>query len=260
MSIHAMNWAWAQKLAPTQKLILMAIADSANDCDECWPGIRFMARKCCVSERTIQRTIQKFEASGLISMKPRFTSAGRQTSNGYRLCIATMTLPDKSSPSHKTDKDQDDNLPGTGVTSEVTVVDDNIMSPLESSQKAEQQPLHFPTQLSNSERISITDLILTLEKSVVQALLDELADALETASIKTSPLRWFRGLIVKQKNGEFVPAGGVRIEDRRNKRVQNKNSQQKIQELPRTDKNIAKASLLKIKNLVRVPQKNNPDE
>ena len=260
MSIRAMNWAWEQKLVPTPKLILMAIADSANDYGECWPGIRFIASKCCVSERTVQRSIQKFEASGLISKKPHFTASGRQTSNRYRLSITTLTSPDKTSPSQRTDKVQGDNLSGTTVTSAVTVVDDNDMPPLEPSKESEQQPLHFPPQLFPAERQSIASLVLTLETSIAQALLDELADAMETASIKTSPLRWFRGLVSRQKIGTFVPTGGIRIEEHRKKIIQNKNAQQKIEEPLRTDKNVARASLVEIKNLVRSQKNNKPDE
>lgn len=259
MSIRAMNWAWEQKLAPTPKLILMAIADSANDLDECWPGVRFMAGKCCISERTIQRNIQKFETSGLISVKPRFTSAGRQTSNGYRLCITAITNPDKSSSSQRTEKVQGDNLSSTRVTSAVTVVDDNTMSPPEPSEESEQQPLHFPPQLSHAERQTIASLVLTLGQSNAQALLDELSDAIETASIKTSPLRWFRALVGRQKIGAFLPAGGIRIEERRKSKVQKINSEQGMQEPTKTDKNIARESLRQIKNLIRTQNKDKPD-
>src|SRR5947209_5428982 len=98
MSIKAMNWAWAQKMAPTPKLILMALADSANDSDECWPGIPFVAEKCCVSERTVQRVLQGFEAAGLMTVTRRYTTAGRQTSNAYRLAIGGIPSPDNLSP------------------------------------------------------------------------------------------------------------------------------------------------------------------
>ncbi|WP_416186523.1 helix-turn-helix domain-containing protein [Herbaspirillum sp. RTI4] len=121
---------------------MMALADSANDYDECWPGIPFVAGKCSVSGRTVQRSIQKFEAAGLISVSPRYTSAGRQTSNGYRLCIAAKVSPDKLSSVDEAGKVEGDNLSGTGVTSRVTVVDDKTTSPLKPSQESEQQPLH----------------------------------------------------------------------------------------------------------------------
>lgn len=50
----------------------MALADAANDVDECWSGIPFVARKCCVSERTVQRVLQDFDAAKLLSIEAQF--------------------------------------------------------------------------------------------------------------------------------------------------------------------------------------------
>lgn len=111
-----MNWAWGQKLPPTPKLILMALADSANDLDECWPGIAFIADKCNVSERTVQRVLQQFVNTGLMMVTPRYTNAGRQTSNGYRLRLDSPVSPDKLSPLPSAVEDKGDKLSGTGVT------------------------------------------------------------------------------------------------------------------------------------------------
>ncbi len=45
MSIKAMNWAWEQRLPPNSKLILMALADSADEIGKCWPRVRLIAEK-----------------------------------------------------------------------------------------------------------------------------------------------------------------------------------------------------------------------
>lgn len=66
MSIKAMNWAWEQKLPPSSKLILMSLADAADDTGECWPRVRIIAEKCCTSERTVQRVLKEFEQSGVL--------------------------------------------------------------------------------------------------------------------------------------------------------------------------------------------------
>ncbi len=208
-----MNWAWGQKLPPTPKLILMALADSANDADECWPGIPFIAEKCCVAQRTVQRTLQEFVRVGLMKVTPRYTSAGRQTSNGYRLNLA---YPDKLSPSHPNSEKQGDILSGTGVTPDVTVEGDIAMSPLEPPDKSQKQPpLLFPHQLSAAERQAVSQMLSDIDCVSAQALLDELADALDSKSIKTNSLRWFRSLTEKQKAGLFIPLGGLRIAESR---------------------------------------------
>ena len=238
MSIRAMNWAWGQKLPPTPKLILMALADSANDLDECWPGIAFIADKCNVSERTVQRVLQQFVNTGLMMVTPRYTTAGRQTSNGYRLRLDSLVSPDKLSPLPSAVEDKGDKLSGTGVT----------------PKESEQQPLHFPRQLSPAEKHAVQSLLYDVNSSNAQALLDELADALEYKTIKTNPLRWFHSLVGKQKSGTFFPVGGVRIAERR-KSIEKEREIAKAATPPphqTIDRNIAREALAQVRRTIGV--------
>lgn len=93
-----MNWAWEQTLPPVPKLVLMALADNADDHGYCWPKMKTIAAKCSTSERTVQRTIKTLLAAGLLKKDARFSASGRQVSNGYTLAL---TYPDKLSPSPK---------------------------------------------------------------------------------------------------------------------------------------------------------------
>lgn len=259
MSIRAMNWAWEQKMAPTPKLILMALADSANDSDECWPGIPFIAVKCCVSQRTVQRVFQKFETTGLMSITRRYTTAGRQTSNGYRLRVGRN--PDNLSLVFASPKIEGANLSGSGVTSGVTDGGDKVMSPLEPLYEPKQQPLlHFPRQLSATEKNAISELIAAINHEDAQALLDELADSLESKTIKTSALRWFRALVVKQKSGTFFPIGGIQIAERRNRQEKELLTKKITPEPPITDRNIARNALAQAKQLIAVKQPQNSNK
>lgn len=65
-----MHWAWEQRLPPSLKLVLMALADAADDAGQCWPSLRTLAAKCCVSERTVQRVMKDFERMGLLLVTP----------------------------------------------------------------------------------------------------------------------------------------------------------------------------------------------
>ena len=249
-----MNWAWGQKLPPAPKLILMALADSANDLDECWPGISFIANKCCVSERTVQRVLQQFEVTGLMVVTPRYTTAGRQTSNGYRLCINAQTSPDNLSPLPTGGSGEGDKLSGTGMTPDVTLEGDITVSPLEPPHQSEQQPLHFPRQLSSAEKQAASKLIIELDSSSAQALLDELSDALDCKTIKTSPLRWFHALIAKQKIGSFVPVGGIRVAERRERhQAQQRTQALSLQSKP-VDRSIALDALAQLRKTMRKAQ------
>jgi hypothetical protein len=246
-----MNWAWGQNLPPTPKLILMALADAANDSDECWPSVTIVAQKCCVSVRTVQRTLLQFESLELMAVTPRYTSGGRQTSNGYRLCIDVISNPDKLSPSSQPQKIRGDNLSGTGVTSGVTLEGDIAVSPLEPPYESSQQPpLHFPRQLTQAEREAVSQMLAEMSPSQAQELLDELQDALDCKAIKTNSVRWFRGIVQRQIAGAFTPTGGVRVAERRKSQEQ---ARARVVESPKNEvsnRDLARAALDEVKRTI----------
>jgi DNA-binding Lrp family transcriptional regulator len=69
----------------TQKLVLLALADNANDESGCWPAIGTIAKKCNLSPQGVRDQIDRLEELGLLTLEHRFTKEGRQTSNFYRL-------------------------------------------------------------------------------------------------------------------------------------------------------------------------------
>lgn len=88
MSVKCSSWAWETRVGNhTDKLVLLALADSANDDGECWPSIGAIAGKVECSKDTIIRSISRMEAANLIEITPRVDASGRQTSNRYRLLV-----------------------------------------------------------------------------------------------------------------------------------------------------------------------------
>ena len=85
MTIRAMNWAWGIDLPPAMKLVLLKLADRANDDGECWPGMETVARACGLSERTLMRHIDRLGEMGLLRKAKRKDESGRQTTNLYTL-------------------------------------------------------------------------------------------------------------------------------------------------------------------------------
>lgn len=59
-----MSLAWDLPLSSTEKLVLLALADCANDEGECWPSIATIGRKACIGERSVQRSIQSLKDAG----------------------------------------------------------------------------------------------------------------------------------------------------------------------------------------------------
>ena len=68
MSITAMAWAWKQPLPSTEKFILLALSDHANDEDyTCWPSLKHLMRKTGFSRPTVWKTIDRLIALGIVA-------------------------------------------------------------------------------------------------------------------------------------------------------------------------------------------------
>ncbi|WP_394698978.1 helix-turn-helix domain-containing protein [uncultured Cohaesibacter sp.] len=88
MSVLVSNWAWGlQCVQGTTKLVLMALADSADDTGACWPRVDTIAHKATASRATVKRALKKLEEIGLLRRKERLREDGSQASNVYHLAV-----------------------------------------------------------------------------------------------------------------------------------------------------------------------------
>ncbi|QQR69094.1 MAG: helix-turn-helix domain-containing protein [Alphaproteobacteria bacterium] len=71
MSIKLMSAAWYAPLPQKEKIVLLALADNANDEGVCWPSISNVALKCSVSERTAQYAIRALEQNGYLKTEKK---------------------------------------------------------------------------------------------------------------------------------------------------------------------------------------------
>lgn len=62
-----MTLVWSVHLPDSEKIVLLALADSANDEGLCWPSMATLAAKCSKSDRTVQAAIKSLVASGHMS-------------------------------------------------------------------------------------------------------------------------------------------------------------------------------------------------
>lgn len=61
-----MTRVWDLELPDSDKIVLLALADCANDEGHCWPSVASLVRKCSKSERTIQGSIKRLVDEGLL--------------------------------------------------------------------------------------------------------------------------------------------------------------------------------------------------
>lgn len=67
MSTIIMSACWElQGMSPAQKAVLVSLADQANDSGVCWPGIKTIERRTCLSERAVQDALRWLQATGAL--------------------------------------------------------------------------------------------------------------------------------------------------------------------------------------------------
>lgn len=92
MSIWAVNWAFHTEVAPpVHKLVLVALANFADDEDLAWPHVETLAGMASVSTRTVQRALKALEEAGLIERSMGLAAGARgglrRTNSVYRLNV-----------------------------------------------------------------------------------------------------------------------------------------------------------------------------
>lgn len=80
-----MTWVFDLELPPTPKLVLLVLADHADDQGFCFPGADTIARRASVSPRTLTRVLASLEENGFIARSRRHLANGNRTSDGYVL-------------------------------------------------------------------------------------------------------------------------------------------------------------------------------
>lgn len=82
MSVRVITWVWDHSVSSgTDRLVMLALADNADDRGACWPSMLTIARKARISERTARRSVRTLEELGeLVSVR-----GGGMASNRYRI-------------------------------------------------------------------------------------------------------------------------------------------------------------------------------
>lgn len=86
MSVHVESWAWKQKCgSPLRKLILVKLAQNADDDGWSWWRQGRMAEECETSRSTIQSHLRELRGKGLIQIYEQKREDGGRGANRYRV-------------------------------------------------------------------------------------------------------------------------------------------------------------------------------
>lgn len=112
MSVKVMSWVWENGPSdPVERLVLLALADFADDQGNCYPSMVGIGEKACVTERGARGIVRRLEAAGWVKTA---IGGGRGGKSQYQIL---MDKPGTAFPETETrnerNPERDDTKPGT---------------------------------------------------------------------------------------------------------------------------------------------------
>lgn len=95
MSVRVLSWVWDH--GPTDRselLVLLALADYADDCGVCFPSMQSVADKARMTERGVQKIIARMVEQGILVVQ---TGGGRGGCNRYKIVRPVAKNPEPHS-------------------------------------------------------------------------------------------------------------------------------------------------------------------
>lgn len=102
-----MTAVWEIDLPASDKLVLLALADCANDEGGCWPSMATLVKKCSKGERTVQASIKSLVDGGHITREERPGKGCFYTVHPRNNCTPAKSAPPQkltNTPAKSADK------------------------------------------------------------------------------------------------------------------------------------------------------------
>lgn len=93
MSTIIMSQCWPLQMSPTQKAVLISLADNANDEGVCWPSVPKIAMRTCLSERAVQAAVRSLVDLGYLVSVERAGRSSVYTVNPRSSCTPAGDAP-----------------------------------------------------------------------------------------------------------------------------------------------------------------------
>lgn len=265
MSILLMSRVFATNLQPSKKIVLLSLADFANDDGKnIFPSVATIAKKSSLSHRSVQTIIGDFTESGILrTTKNKFGGAPGATrhlefnltalDNLVRLARDEIFAPvpatganDSSGGAKTDDKTGEIAAPNPSVIHHQTTTDE----PPNSSGGAIEE-FEWPPQLDSEERDAVQTVLscITSSHRQKQFVLDELRAALAKREIPRKAA-WVRTVLAR--GIERTPAGKAFDRSRKERKEHEKPQHQKTSELKtEAQKDADRARLRNIKESLK---------
>ena len=262
MSISLMTDVWRLPLQASRKMVLLALADNANDeGTDCWPSIGKLVEKCSMSERSIQVHLSGLEDAGYIKRHERLgrsnkftiyvervraelykkSSHGKSvrptvTSKPVRVEAPPQILHPSPPNPHGMNTPADSAPPQIlhptpAESAPITTKEPSLKTTTTSSDAIEssggnlsKQNLHYPV-CNQDERFAIGVLLESCPPEFRQKVLDEIEGARQAGVIKTNLVPFARGIVTAIHRGTFTVGHGTKVSAQRQRKTSNQTVQ-----------------------------------
>ncbi|EGW0525123.1 helix-turn-helix domain-containing protein [Salmonella enterica subsp. enterica serovar Oranienburg] len=145
MSMNLMAKAMSIKVGnPLRKLVLIKLADNANDEGECWPSYQHIADQCEVSRSTVKSHIRALEDMGLLKREFRRKGELNQSNVFYLTLDNAQQIPPESGGAGA-------DLGGAGADPRTYHSFEPVKEPLERKKKPSSMPEGFSPSASHQK-------------------------------------------------------------------------------------------------------------
>ena len=123
MSVRATTWVWEQPMPPSEKIVLLRLADHANpDGGDVYPSIASVAEYTGISERQVQRYIKGFVERGILVITGH-AKGGRSNPREYQF---TFQFAPRKGDTRDTVSDAERVTPPTPIAARKGDADDTV--------------------------------------------------------------------------------------------------------------------------------------
>jgi len=170
MAISIMANVFNLPLEPMSKLILLSLADNANDDGICWPSQATIGRRASISERSLRNQLHQLVSGGWISV----LTLGNGRGNATKYLLNTSQIKAEADAALKAAKAEAGDIKAevgalkAEAASRRTVIEPSIESSITTTTARE-------AEVSTSMR-AVENLLGSLTKTVGDAVLSELDD------------------------------------------------------------------------------------
>lgn len=137
MSIRLLANVWDTPMnSPVNKLVLLAIADNANDQGQCFPSIKTIETKCDLSRRAVFEAISALKTMGFLQVR----SGGGRFSNTYIISPSLCENPRKDDRCAKCTAPVQEAHPTSAPSAPITNIEPSVQPvPLQSPSRGRRQ-------------------------------------------------------------------------------------------------------------------------